>query len=42
MLKNKTGYGLPPIYFDKIIGNKSLVNLKSGTPLTKNILKKIN
>ncbi len=38
----RPGNGLPPIYFDKIIGKKSLVNLKSGTPLTKNILKKIN
>ena len=37
----RPGNGLPPIFFNKIIGKRSLINLKSGTPLTKNILKKL-
>ena len=37
----RPGNGLPPIYYDRIIGKKSSINLKSGTPLTKNIFKKL-
>ena len=29
----RPGYGLPPIFYDKIIGKKALKNLNSGTPL---------
>ncbi len=37
----RPGKGLPPIFLNKIIGKRCLVNLKSGTPLTKYILKKL-
>ena len=37
----RPGNGLPPIYYDRIIGKESSINLKSGTPLTKNIFKKL-
>ena len=29
----RPGYGLPPIFYDKIIGKNALKNLSSGTPL---------
>ena len=37
----RPGNGLPPIYYDRIIGKETSINLKSGTQLTKNIFKKL-
>jgi len=37
----RPGDGLAPIYFDKVIGKRSMINLKAENPLTKSILKKL-
>ena len=37
----RPGYGVSPIYYEKILNKKSPSNLKKGNPLNLNILKKI-
>ena len=37
--KIRPGYGLSPIYFDKILKKKSPQNISEGEPLTKKIVK---
>tara|TARA_A100001011_G_scaffold114027_1_gene120666 strand:- start:2185 stop:3225 length:1041 start_codon:yes stop_codon:yes gene_type:complete len=39
--KIRPGYGLSPIYFDKILKKKSPQNISEGEPLTKKIVKNI-
>src|SRR3989344_1872236 len=34
----RPGYGLPPKYFDKIIGRKAKKDIKKGTPLSKGLV----
>ena len=40
--KIRPGYGLSPIFFDKIIGKKSPYNLNACEPLPNKISKKLN
>ena len=37
----RPGYGLPPIYYEKLLNKKSPFNLSAEDPLKKNILKKL-
>ena len=37
----RPGYGLPPIYYEKLLNKKSPFNLSAENPLKKNILKKL-
>ena len=37
----RPGYGLPPIYYDKLLNKKSPINLSAENPLKKEILKKL-
>ena len=37
----RPGYGLQPLYFEKLINKKSPINIKKETPLNKKIFKKI-
>ena len=37
----RPGYGLPPIYYEKLLNKKSPINLSAEDPLKKNILKKL-
>ena len=37
----RPGYGLPPMYYEKLINKKSPFNLYAENPLKKNILKKL-
>jgi pseudaminic acid synthase len=37
----RPGYGLQPLYFEKLINKKSPINIKKETPLNKKIIKKI-
>jgi sialic acid synthase SpsE len=37
----RPGYGIAPVYFDKIINKKSPYQIKSNLPLKKNLLKKL-
>ena len=37
----RPGYGLPPIYYEKLLNKQSPYNLYKGNPLKKNILKKL-
>ena len=37
----RPGYGVSPVYYEKILNKKSPSNLKKGNPLNLNILKKI-
>ena len=40
--KIRPGYGLQPIFFDKLIGKKSPIAIKANEPLPKNIIQKLN
>ena len=35
----KSGYGLSPLYYDKILWKKSIKNLKMGTPFSYKFIK---
>ena len=37
----RPSYGLPPIYYEKLLNKKSPTNLHKGNPLKKSILKKL-
>ena len=37
----RPGYGLPPVYYEKLLNKKSPFNLFAENPLKKNILKKL-
>tara|TARA_B110000003_G_scaffold268358_1_gene297758 strand:- start:27 stop:1058 length:1032 start_codon:yes stop_codon:yes gene_type:complete len=37
----RPGYGLHPLYFEKLLNKKSPINIKKETPLNKKIIKKI-
>ena len=37
----RPGYGVEPIYFDKLVKKRSLVHLKAETPITKSLIKKL-
>ena len=37
----RPGHGLPPKYYEKLIGKKAPMNMFSGDPLKKNILRKL-
>ncbi|MDD5290979.1 MAG: pseudaminic acid synthase [Patescibacteria group bacterium] len=36
----RPGYGLMPKYYDKVIGRKAKINIKRGTPLSWNLIKR--
>ena len=40
--KIRPGYGLQPIFFDKLIGKKSPIAFKANEPLQKNIIQRLN
>ncbi len=40
--KIRPGYGLEPIFFDKLIGKKSPISIEAYEPLPKNIIQKLN
>ena len=37
----RPGYGVPPVYYEKIIGKKSPFNLYKGNPVKMNLIKKL-
>ena len=37
----RPGFGIPPIYFEKLINRYSPINIKKGLPLNKNLLRKL-
>ena len=37
----RPGFGIEPLYFEKLIKKKSTYNIKRGTPLKKILLKKL-
>jgi sialic acid synthase SpsE len=37
----RPGFGIHPVYFEKLINKRSPVDIKSETPLSKSLLKKL-
>jgi pseudaminic acid synthase len=38
--KIRPGFGIPPVFYEKIIGQKSNINIKKGNPLSVSLVKK--